>query len=129
VSPSPTRELSRLWTGRLAHYRRHRNDEHLEALTAEALRYTGMHLENDLSASPYWSKAPLARRVALLLYLVDRGIVHRLGVSGRVTYRAIPDAATWAASQPSMTSYLVPTLEFLAALPSNPSRRSRPASN
>ena len=67
VFASSVRELSRLWTGSLSHFRRHRNDEHLEALIAEALRFTGLHLENDLSASPYWSKAPLARRVALLL--------------------------------------------------------------
>ena len=129
MSASSVRQLPRLWNGRLAHFRRHRNDEHLEALTAEALRYTGMHLENDLSSSPYWSRAPLGRRVALLLFLVDRGVVARLVTPGRVDYEARPDAAAWAASQPSMASYLVPTLEFLAALRTDPTRRPRPASN
>ena len=128
---SSVRDLSRLWTGSLSHFRRHRNDEHLEALIAEALRYTGLHLENDLSASPYWSKAPLARRVALLLFLVDRGVVTRIAnvKPGRTTYLARPDATAWAISQPSMASYLVPTLEFIAALQSDGDRRARPASN
>jgi hypothetical protein len=129
VSASSVREISRLWNGRLAHYRRHRNEEHLEALTAEALRFTGLHLENDLSASPYWSKAPLARRAALLLFLVDRGVVDRVIRQGRVAYEAKADASVWAASQPSMAAYLVQTLEFIAALQSDPTRRSRTSNN
>ena len=129
VSASSVRELTRLWNGRLAHYRRHRNEEHLEALTAEALRFAGLHLENDLSASPYWSKAPLARRVALLLFLVDRGVVDRVIRQGRVVYQARADASAWAASQPSMAHYLVQTLEFLAALPTDPAHRPRPLGN
>ena len=126
---SSVRELSRLWTGSLSHYRRHRNDEHLEALIADALRFTGLHLENDLSTSPYWSKAPLARRVALLLYLVDRGVVSRVSKQGRTVYIAREDASAWAVSQPSMASYLVPTLEFVAALQSDGDRRSRTVAN
>ena len=125
VSATSVRELSRLWSGSLSHFRRHRNDEHLEALIAEALRFTGLHLENDLSASPYWSKAPLARRVALLLYLVDKGVVARVVRQGRMVYEAREDASAWAVSQASMASYLVPTLEFLAALQSDQTRRSR----
>ena len=124
---SSVRELSRLWTGSLSHFRRHRNDEHLEALIAEALRFTGLHLENDLSASPYWSKAPLSRRVALLLFLVDRGVVARVSRQGRTFYAARKDASAWAVSQPSMASYLVPTLEFISALQSDSDRRARPA--
>jgi hypothetical protein len=127
VSASSVRELPHLWTGSLSHFRRHRNDEHLEALIAEALRYTGMHLENDLSASPYWSKAPLGRRVALLLFLVDRGVVARVVRQGRAVYEVREDAAAWAAGQPSMAAYLVPTLEFLSALQSDQAHRSRPS--
>jgi hypothetical protein len=127
VSASSVRELSRLWTGSLSHYRRHRNDEHYEALIAEALRFTGLHLENDLSTSPYWSKAPLGRRAALLLFLVDRGVVSRVVSQGRAVYEAGADATSWVISQPTMISYLVPTLEFLAALQSDRARRSRPA--
>ena len=104
VSASSVRELSRLWTGSLSHFRRHRNDEHLEALLAEALRFTGLHLENDLSSSPYWSKAPLGRRVALLLFLVDRGVVNRVARQGRMVYEAREDASAWAIGQPSMVA-------------------------
>ena len=129
VFASSVRELSRLWTGSLSHFRRHRNDEHLEALIAEALRFSGLHLENELSASPYWSKAPLARRVSLLLFLVDRGIVARVKESGRTRYVAREDATAWAIAQPSLASYLVPTLEFLAALQSGSDRRREPAAN
>ena len=82
---SSVRDLSRQWTDRLASYRRHRNDEHLEALVEEALRYTGLHLENELSSSPYWSHAPLSRRVAVLLFLVDRGIVNRESIRNPAT--------------------------------------------
>lgn len=129
VFASSVRDLSRLWTGSLSHYRHHRNDEHLEALIAEALRFTGLHLENDLSSSPYWSKAPLARRVALLLFLVDRGVVSRVKKSGKTSYLAHEDASAWAVGQPSMASYLVPTLEFIAALQSAGERRARTSKN
>jgi hypothetical protein len=129
VFASSVRELSRLWTGSLSHYRRHRNDEHLEALIAGALRFVGLHLENDLSVSPYWSKAPLARRVALLLFLVDRGVVSRVSKQGRTSFVAREDASAWAVAQPSMASYLVPTLEFIAALQGANNRRSRNAEN
>jgi hypothetical protein len=125
VPASSVRNLSRQWTGRLAHYRRHRNDEHLDALVEEALRYGGLHLENDLSASAYWSKAPLARRVAVLLYLVDRGVVDRKARQGRVVYAPTEDAETWAAAQPTLASYLAPTLELIASLRSELARRAR----
>ena len=35
---SSVRDLSRQWVELLAHYRRHRNDEHLDALVEESLR-------------------------------------------------------------------------------------------
>jgi hypothetical protein len=125
VPASSVRDLSRPWTGRLAHYRRHRNDEHLAALIEEALRYAGLHLENDLSASDYWSKAPLARRVAVLLYLVDRGVVRRACHHGRVVYLPNDDAEAWATAQPALAAYLVPTLELIAALRGELARRAR----
>ena len=118
-------ELSRLWTGKLAHYRTHSNKEHLEALFAEAVRYTGFHLEDELSLSPYWSKAPLTRRVALLLYTVDRGMVARVIRDGRITFEASGEASAWAIAEPSLRSYLVPTLEFLAALQADRARRDQ----
>ena len=94
---------------RLASYRDHRNDEHLEALLDDALRYTGLHLENCLSRSEFWSKAPLARRVAVLLFLVDRGIVERRACQGRRVYEPIDTAETWVAAQASLAPYRIPT--------------------
>jgi hypothetical protein len=110
----------------LAHYRAHRNDEHLEALVEEALRYTGFHLENELSGSPYWAKAPLARRVAVLLFLVDRGVVRRIWSHGRPVFEPIAGAEEWVSSQPVLVPYLTPTLEMIAALRHEQMRRSRP---
>jgi hypothetical protein len=125
VPASSVRKLSRQWVELLAHYRGHRNDEHREALIEEAQRYTGLHLENDLSGSAYWSKAPLARRVAVLLFLVDRGVVRRAVSHGRRSYEPIETAEEWVSSQPSLLPYLTPTLELLAALRHEQMRRSR----
>jgi hypothetical protein len=126
VPASSVRDLSRQWVDLLAHYRRHRNSEHIDALVEEALRYTGLHLENELSESPYWSRAPLARRVAVLLFLVDRGVVRRVMSQGRRVYEPLEHAEEWVASQPSLIPYLTPTLELLAALRHEQTRRSRP---
>lgn len=125
VPASPIRNLTRQWNGRLASFRQHQNDEHLEALLGEALTYCGLHLENDLSTSTYWSKAPLARRVGVLLYLVDRGIVQRASKSGRVTYQPTDQAEAWAESQPSLANYLTPTLELITSLRTELTRRAR----
>jgi hypothetical protein len=125
VPATTVRELAHQWVEILAYYRAHRNDEHLEALVEEALRYVGLHLENDLSESPYWSKAPLARRVAVLLFLVDRGAVRRGSWNGRRTFEPTSQAEEWVTSQPSLLPYLTPTLEMLAALRHEQARRCR----
>jgi hypothetical protein len=125
VPASSVRELSRQWVNRLASYGQHRNDEHLEALVEESVRYCGLHLENDLSGSEYWSKAPLARRVAVLLYLVDRGVVDWLSSRGRRVFVPKESAETWVSSQPALSPYLTPVLELLSALRSEQARRSR----
>ena len=117
------RALARQWVGRLAPYRQHKNDEHREALIEEAARFAGFQLESDLSESAYWAEAPLARRVAVLLFLVDRGAVNRTAFRGRVVYEATPDAEAWAASQPSLAPYLGPTLELVSALRNGQARR------
>jgi hypothetical protein len=127
VPASTVRDLSHQWVERLAHYRAHRSDEHLEALVEEGLRYAGLHLENDLSRSPYWSKAPLTRRVAVLLFLVDRGVVRRRACRGRRVYAPIASAEEWVSSQPPLVPYLTPTLELLAALRNEQMRRCRSA--
>jgi hypothetical protein len=88
----------------------------VEALVEEALRYTGLLLENDLSGSEYWSKAPLARRVAVLLFLVDRGVVVRTTANGRRVYEPTDVAEVWVFSQKTLAPYLAPTLELIAAL-------------
>lgn len=116
MSAPSAREFARPWTDRLASYLNHRNDEHLEALVEEARRYAGLHLENDLSGSRFWSKAPLSRRVAVLLYLVDRGVVERKVFQGRRVYQPLEHAETWVLQQPALSPYLEPTLELVAAL-------------
>ena len=118
-----SRTLSRHWVGRLAPYRLHKNDEHREALIDEALRFAGFHLEADLAESAFWREASLSRRVAVLLFLIDREVVIRSSWRGRIVYEATPEAETWAASQPALTPYIDPTLELLAALRNAQSRR------
>ncbi|WZO96605.1 hypothetical protein EP7_003605 [Isosphaeraceae bacterium EP7] len=110
------RDLSRQWIDRLSGFRSHKNDEHREALVEEASRYAGMHLENDLARSGYWSKAPLSRRVAVLLFLVDRGAVCRGVENGRRVYLAQPHAEEWVLQQQALAPYLGPVLELIAAL-------------
>lgn len=126
---STVRAVARTWSGHLAHYRAHRNDEHREALVAEALRFVGLHLENELTTSEYWSRVPLARRAAVLLYLVDRGVVARRIERDRVWYEAKPHAESWVVGQPVLAAYIVPTLELLAALHQFQARRFLRAAN
>lgn len=102
--------------GRLSAYREHRNDEHREALIVEAMQYTGLHLEADLAASPYWAGKPLIRRAGVLLFLLDRDVVTRSIRDGRVVYDVNDGAEEWVAAQPSLTPYAVPTIELIAAL-------------
>lgn len=110
------RTLSRHWTSRLSSYRRHLNDEHREALIAEALRYTGFRLEAELGQNAYWKDVPLMRRAAVLLYLVDRGAVDRMVRQGRLAFEPTPDAERWVCHQPALLPYLEPTLALLGAL-------------
>lgn len=123
---SSVRDFPRQWTDRLANYRRHRNDEHLEALVEEAGRYTGIRLENDLAESSYWAKASLSRRVAVLLFLVDRGVVERQSRQAQLVYAPRDNAESWVVSQIALAPYAGPTLELIAALRNEISRRSRP---
>jgi hypothetical protein len=123
LPPQTVRRFSRHWTGRLAHYRQHRSDEHREALVADTLRFVGFRLEQDLNGSAYWSEAPLSRRVAVLLYLVDRGIVSRCTRQGRTIFDALEGAEAWVATEPALESYREPTLELIAALRADRSRR------
>lgn len=126
LSPSSLRELSEQWTGSLAHYNAHRNDEHLNALYEETLRYVGLHLENDLCRSEYWSRVSLRRRLAVLLHLVDRGVVDRSAQHGRRVFTPTPHAEEWVANQPAMRPFLKPTLELIAALRHESARRRLP---
>jgi hypothetical protein len=127
VPASSVGNLSCQWVAQLAHFRRHRNDEHREALIEEAARYAGFHLEDHLESVPYWSEAPLARRVAVLLFLVDRGVVRRRVRNGQTRFEPAPDAESWALTQSALLPYLTPTLDFLAALRVAELRRARPA--
>lgn len=125
MAGSSVSKLARQWVGALAPYRRHKNDEHREALVEEAVRYVGFHLEDDLDGSPYWSKAPLARRVAVLLFLVDRGVVARTPRGGRIVFEVAEDAEAWAFAQSALVPYLDPTLELIATLRQAQARRPR----
>jgi hypothetical protein len=125
VSASLVNQLSRNWIGRIAHYGQHRNDEHRLALYDEAVRYSGLHLENDLTGSQFWSTIPLGQRAGLLLFLVDRGIVERTTRRGRRVFEPVPHAESWVGSQPCLSPYLQPTLELLAALRLELKRRAR----
>jgi hypothetical protein len=116
VFASLVSQLPRYWVGTLAHYGLHRNDEHCVALFEEAVRYTGLHLENDLADSAYWSVMPLHQRAIVLLFLVDRGLVNRTVRRGRRVFDPLPHAESWVQSQSSLHPYLKPTLELLAAL-------------
>jgi len=116
--------MSRQWVGQLAHYRRHRNDEHRDALIDEALRYTGFHLESVLANCPYWSEVPLARRAAVLLFLVDRGVVVRTVRDGQVAFEVDSDAESWLFAQPALAPYLVPMLDLITSLRSALPRRA-----
>ncbi len=116
VSASFVNQLARDWNGRLAHYATHRNDEHRLALLEEAARYTGLHLENDLCGSEFWSRSPLHQRAAVLLFLVDRGVVERTTRRGRRVYEPLAHAESWSEDQPSLRPFRGPILEFLTAL-------------
>jgi hypothetical protein len=124
VFASLVNQLARHWTGRIAHYGLHRNDEHRLALFEEAMRYTGLHLENDLTDSDFWSSNPLDLRAGLLLFLVDRGVVDRTTRRGRRVFEPLPHAESWVESQPTFLPYVEPTLELLAALRHDLKRRA-----
>jgi hypothetical protein len=124
VAASLSRELIDAWTGRLAHYRYHRNDEHLRALLEEAVRYVGLHLENDLCRSSYWTRVRLNRKAAILLFLVDRGIVERTVRRGRRVFEPLPHAESWLSTQVPLRPYVKPIIELIAALRDELSRRA-----
>jgi hypothetical protein len=125
VSAALITHLARHWIGRLAHYGLHHNDEHCLALFEEAIRYAGLHLENDLVHSKYWSAMPLHQRAVVLLFLVDRGVVERGILRGRRVFEPLPHAESWVESQPSLRPYLRETLEILVALRHEILRRER----
>ena len=116
MSASFVSHMARFWTGRLAHYADHQNDEHCMALFEEASRYCGLHLENDLARSKFWSKAPLHQRAAVLLYLVDKGVVHRTTARGRRVFKPAPHAESWVESQAALKPYTPQSLELLTSL-------------
>jgi hypothetical protein len=125
VSTGIVTHLARHWIGKLAHYGSHHNDEHCLALFDEAIRYAGLHLENDLVQSKYWSAMPLHQRAVVLLFLVDRGVVERGIRMGRRVFEPLSDAESWVESQPTLGPYRRETLELLCALRRELERRPR----
>jgi hypothetical protein len=116
VFATQVNQLATKWIGRLAHYRLHRNDEHRIALYEEALLYAGLHLENDLTSSPYWSTMSLHHRARVVLFLVDRGVVERNWRRSRRVYEPLPHAESWVESQTALKPYHQVIFELLAAL-------------
>ena len=117
-------KLRATWTGQLAHYRAHRNDEHLAALFDEATRYVGLHLENDLSQSDHWSGVTLRHAAAILLFLVDKGVVARTTRQGRRVFEPLPHAESWISEQAPLRSYFKPLVELVSALRHELGRRA-----
>jgi len=116
VSRSFARQLAQTWNGKLSHYRQHRNDEHVLAILEESSRYVGLHLENDLASSTYWSDLPLFRRAGVLLFLVDQGVVERTTRNGRRIFEPLPHAESWVQSQKALTAFSKPIHEMISAL-------------
>jgi hypothetical protein len=116
VSASFVNQLARDWNGRLAHFALHHNDEHRQALLGEAVRYAGLHLENDLARSRFWSELPLSERAAVLLFLVDRGVIERTTRRGRRVFEPLAHAETWVENQRALQPFVKPVLELLSAL-------------
>jgi hypothetical protein len=125
VAPSLTRLLSKGWTARLAHYRQHRNDEHIAAVIQEAIRYIGFHLEVDLGRSAFWADLPLWQSAAVLLFLVDQGVVERSSRNGRRVFEPLADAESWVESQPALRPIRAAFFELIAALRHELGRRAR----
>lgn len=125
VSISLARKLSETWTGRLAHYRSHRNDEHASALLEETTRYVGLYLENDLCRSEVWAGVQLWHTATVVLFLIDRGVVERAARHGQRVFEPLPHAESWVSSQPRLRNFRKPMLELLSALRYDLSRRTR----
>ena len=116
MSASFVNKMARDWTGRLAHFALHRNDEHRLALFDEAARYSGLHLENDLARSDFWSESPLAERAAVLLFLVDRGVIERTARRGHRVFEPTANSESWVEAQRSLQPFQKPILELLRSL-------------
>ena len=94
------------------------------ALVEEAVRYVGLHLENDLCRSNYWTRVHLSRKAAILLFLVDKGIVERTVRRGRRVFEPLPHAESWISTQVPLRPYVKPIVELISALRDELSRRA-----
>jgi hypothetical protein len=86
------------------------------ALLEEATRYAGLHLENDLVRSEFWSESPLRERAAVVLFLVDRGVIERTMRRGRRVFEPLPHSESWVETHAALRPFRKPMLELLAAL-------------
>ena len=83
----------------------------------------GLHLENDLCRSEYWSRVPLERKAAILLFLVDKGVVARSVRHGRRVFEPLAHAESWVGEPASPASTFPAVIELFAALRHELSRR------
>ncbi len=109
--------LNQTWNGHLEGYLHHKNDEHVEALILEVQRFFERRLVVHLAPNSIWHISLCSRRVAAILFLVDRGIVQRiLHSQPSVLYRPATSAEHWLLSQQELLPITDPVLELLSAL-------------
>lgn len=108
--------LNQTWIGNLEGYLHHKNDEHLEALILEVQRFFERRLITYFSTKSIWHLSNCNRRVAAVLYLVDRGILDRILQSdASIIYRPVITAENWILSQTDLLPVTAPLLELISA--------------
>ena len=109
--------LNQTWIGDLEGYLHHQNDEHLEALILEVQRFFERRLISYFTPKSIWHVSSCSRRVAAILFLVDRGIVNRiLQPDSSTVYRPVTSSEHWILSQTDLLPVTDPLLELLSAL-------------
>lgn len=108
--------LNQTWLGQLEGYLHHKNDEHLEALILEVQRFFERRLIGYFSPKSIWHVSHCSRRVAAVLFLVDRGIVNRiLQTDPTILYSPVSSAEDWVLSQTELLPVNAPLLELISA--------------
>ena len=108
--------LNQTWIGNLDGYLHHKNDEHLEALILEVQRFFERRLITYFPPKSIWHASNCSRRVAAVLFLVDRGILDRILQSdSSIIYRPVTSSESWILSQTDLLPVAAPLLELISA--------------